>query len=548
MLASPSLGGASPARTVQKSALMKILVADNVSERALEALKSEPSFEVVFLPAKAGATVTDEIKDADALVVRSATKVTAQLLEHAGRLRAIGRAGVGVDNVDLDAATKKGIVVMNTPGGNAVAVAEHALALILALVRRLPQADGALKQGKWEKKKLIGTELHSKTLGLIGLGKIGMEVARLAQAFQMKVVAYDPYVATMLAREQDVELATLEELLKASDFISMHASATPETKHLLNARTLALAKPGVRIVNCARGELINEADLLAALESGQVAGAGLDVFEQEPPKDFKLVGHPNVVATPHIAGSTEEAQEIVGIRIAEQVRDYLLQGVARNAVNMPSISAEEYKKLQPYLELGEKLGSFVAQIAGGRLEEIRISYDGGLAQMNTHLVKNAVLKGILSRMLSEPANLVNAGAIAQSRGIEVLELSSVRRAAYTNSLGISLRTENDSASALGMVGLRGVLRILGINDIDIEAPLRGVILFIRNQDVPGVIGRVGTLLGDRKINIANFALGRNQQAQEALGIVNVDNHVPDAVLDEIRAIPAVRFARVVSID
>jgi D-3-phosphoglycerate dehydrogenase len=294
--------------------------------------------------------------------------------------------------------------------------------------------------------------------------------------------------------------------------------------------------------------LINEADLLAALESGQVAGAGLDVFEQEPPKDFRLVGHPNVVATPHIAGSTEEAQEIVGIRIAEQVRDYLLQGVARNAVNMPSISAEEYKKLQPYLELGEKLGSFVAQIAGGRLEEIRISYDGGLAQMNTHLVKNAVLKGILSRMLSEPANLVNASTIAQGRGIEVLELSSVRRAAYSNSLGIALRTENDSASALGMVGLRRTLRILGINDIDIEAPLRGVILFIRNQDVPGVIGRVGTLLGDRKINIANFALGRNQQAQEALGLVNVDNHVPDAVLDEIRAIPAVRLARVVSIE
>ena len=333
---------------------MKILVADNVSERALEALKSEPSFEVVFLPAKAGASVTDEIKDADALVVRSATKVTAQLLEHATRLRAIGRAGVGVDNVDLDAATKKGIVVMNTPGGNAVAVAEHALALILALVRRIPQADGALKQGKWEKKKLIGTELRSKTLGLIGLGKIGMEVARLAQAFQMEVVAYDPYVSTMLAREQNVRLVPLEELLKTSDFISLHASGTAETKHLLNAQTLALAKPGVRIVNCARGELINEADLLAALESGQVAGAGLDVFEQEPPKDFKLVGHPNVVATPHIAGSTEEAQEIVGIRIAEQVRDYLLQGVARNAVNMPSISAEEYKKLRALHRAGRE--------------------------------------------------------------------------------------------------------------------------------------------------------------------------------------------------
>jgi D-3-phosphoglycerate dehydrogenase len=526
---------------------MKILVADNVSESALEVLQAEKSFEVVFLPGKPGATVAEEIRDAEALVVRSATKVTAQLLEQAGRLRAIGRAGVGVDNVDLDAATKKGIVVMNTPGGNAVAVAEHAMALLLALARRIPQADSALKQGRWEKKKLLGTELRSKTLGLIGLGKIGMEVARLAQAFQMEVVAFDPYVSSMLAREQNVTLVSLEDLLKTSDYISLHASATPETRHLLNARTLEMTKPGVRIVNCARGELINEADLLQALESGQVAGAGLDVFESEPPKDFKLAGHPNVIATPHIAGSTEEAQEIVGIRIAEQVRDYLLLGVARNAVNMPTISPEEYKKLEPYVQLGEKLGSFVAQITGGRLEEVRISYDGGLAELNTHLVKNAVLKGVLNHILSEQANLVNAGSIAQERGIEVGELRSARRAAFSNSLGVALRTETDSASVLGMVGLRGVQRILGISDIDIEAPLRGVILFIRNQDVPGVIGRVGTLLGDRNINIANFALGRNQKAQEAIGLVNVDNHVPDEVLAEIRAIPAVRVAQVVEV-
>jgi D-3-phosphoglycerate dehydrogenase len=527
---------------------MKILVADNVSERALEALKSEPSFEVVFLPGKAGASVADEIKDADALIVRSATKANAQLLEKAVRLRAIGRAGVGVDNVDLDAATKKGIVVMNTPGGNAVAVAEHAVALMLALVRRIPQADNALKQGRWEKKKLTGTELRSKTIGLIGFGKIGMEVARLAQAFEMDVIAFDPYVASALIREQNVRLVSLEELLKTSDFISVHASATAETRHLLNARTFAMVKPGVRIINCARGELINEADLLAALESGQVAGAGLDVFEQEPPRDFKLVSHPNVVATPHIAGSTEEAQEIVGIRIAEQVRDYLLLGVARNAVNMPAISAEEYRKLEPYIQLGDKLGAFVAQIAGGRLEEVRISYDGGLAELNTHLVKNAVLKGILSHVLSEEVNLINAGTVAQERGIEVNEIRSARRLTFSNSLGVAMRTETDSASVLGMVGTRGVLRILGIDKIDVEAPLRGVILYVRNQDVPGVIGRVGTILGNRGINIANFALGRDQKAQEAIGLVNIDNHVPDDVLAEIRAIPAVRTARVVDLE
>ncbi len=423
------------------------------------------------------------------------------------------------------------------------------VALMLALVRRIPQADSALKQGRWEKKKLMGTELRAKTIGLIGLGKIGMEVARLAQAFQMEVIAHDPYVSSLMAREQNVRLVALEELLKASDFISVHASATPETHHLLNAQTLALAKPGVRIVNCARGELIHEEDLLQALESGQVAGAALDVFESEPPKDFRLAAHPNVIATPHIAGSTEEAQEIVGIRIAEQVRDYLLQGVARNAVNMPTISPEEYKKLEPYIQLGEKLGAFVAQIAPGRLEEIHISYDGGLAELNTHLVKNAVLKGILNCVLSEQANLVNAGAHgagARHRGDRNCAARGARRSRTPSAS--RLRTETDSASVLGMVGLRGALRILGINDIDIEAPLRGVILFIRNQDVPGVIGRVGTLLGDRNINIANFALGRSQKAAEAIGLVNVDNPIPEAVLTEIRAIPAVRVARVVSIE
>ena len=533
---------------------MKIVVADKIADRALELLRAENSWDVVYLPEKAApsaGSVAKEIRDADALIVRSETQVNAELLERADQLRVIGRAGVGVDNVDLDAATKKGVLVMNTPGGNAASVAEHTVALLLALARRVPEADSSLKKGLWEKKSLLGIELRSKTLGLIGLGSIGTEVARLAQAFQMRVIAYDPYVSSRIAREHDVELVSMEDLLKSSDFISLHATATPETHHLLDARTLALAKPGVRIVNCARGELINEDDLLKALESGQVAGAALDVFETEPPRDLGLVAHPNVIATPHIAGSTEEAQETVGIRIAEQVRDYLLLGLPRSAVNMPTVSPEEYKKLEPYLKLGEKLGTFLAQIAGGRLEEVRISYDGGLAELNTHLVKNAVLKGILSRVLSEQANLVNAGALAQARGLEVVELRSARRASFSNSLGVALRTEKDSASILGMVGLWGSRHgelILGVNDIDIEAPLRGVILFIRNRDVPGVIGRVGTILGDRKLNIANFALGRDQQVQEAIGLVNVDNHVPPDVLEEIRSIPAVRVARVVEID
>jgi D-3-phosphoglycerate dehydrogenase / 2-oxoglutarate reductase len=533
---------------------MKILIADDVSERAIDLLRGEPSWQVVDLGHEKGDAAArkqrliDEIPDAEALIVRSATKATAQLLEKASSLRVIGRAGVGVDNVDLDAATRKGVVVMNTPGGNAESVAEHSLALMLALARRIPQADISLKQGKWEKKAFLGQELRGKALGLVGFGRIGAEVARLAQALEMQVSAYDPLIAPRLAADHNVKLvASLEELFGSSDFVSLHASATAESRHLVNARTLAAARPGVRIVNCARGELVDEAALLEALGSGQVAGAGLDVFEVEPPKDSALIAHPSVIATPHIAGSTEEAQEIVGIRIAEQVRDYLVEGVVRNAVNLPPVSAEEYRRLRPYLELGEKLGTFLVQIATGPLEEIRISYDGGLANLNTHLVKSAVLTGVLGHTLSEEeVNLVNAGSLAQSRGLEVTEVRSARRATASNSLGVALKGAGGTVSVLGAVGLRDSLRILGINEVDVEAPLKGAILVIQNQDVPGVIGRVGSLLGERKINIGSFALGRHPEAHEAIGLVNVDQRVPAEVLAELRSIPAIRSAQLVA--
>ena len=313
------------------------------------------------------------------------------------------------------------------------------------------------------------------------MGQTGSDVARLAKAFHMEVIAYDPYVSSLVAGELGVKLASIEDVFKAADFISLHCSATPETRHLVNAKNLALAQPGLRVVNCARGELVNEVDLLAALESGIVAGAALDVFEVEPPKDSKLVAHPNVIATPHIAGSTEEAQEIVGIRIAEQVRDFLSTGVARAAVNMPAISPDQFKKIEPYIQLGEKLGAFLGQLAGERIQKVQISYDGGLAALNTHLVRNAVLKGVLTPALSDQVNLINAGALAQKRGIEVGELHSARRATFSNTLGIGIFTEGESATGVGMVGVRGTLRILGVNDIDIESPLRGVIIFIRNQ-------------------------------------------------------------------
>ena len=533
---------------------MKIVIADDVSEHAVQVLRAQSSWQVVDLghekleAAARRQKVVDELRDAEALIVRSATKANRELLDHADRLRVIGRAGVGVDNVDLEAATHKGVVVMNTPGGNAMSVAEHSIAMMLALARRIPQADASLKQQRWEKKAFLGQELRGKALGLAGFGRIGAEVARLAQAFGMQVTAYDPHISPRIASDLNVKLVPLEELFSSSDFISLHASATPESHHMVNARTLGLARPGVRIVNCARGELVDEAALLAALEDGKVAGAGLDVFETEPPKDFRLVAHPHVIATPHIAGSTEEAQEIVGIRIAEQVRDYLGEGIVRNAVNLPALSAEEYRRLQPYLALGEKLGAFLAQIGGRPLSEIRISYDGGLGDLNTHLVRNAVLKGVLGQTLSEEeVNIVNAGSRAREIGIEVQEVRSARRAGLTNSLGIALRSGSEEASALGTVGPRNSLRILGVNNIDVEAPLEGVILFIRNQDVPGVIGRLGTLLGERQINIANFALGRNPELHEAIGLVNVDHEVPAEVMAEIRNVAAIRRAQLVKI-
>ena len=525
---------------------MKIVVADSLPERALEILAAEPSWSTVDV-SRQKARLTQEIRDARALLVRSATQVTPELLAAARQLLVIGRAGVGVDNIDLDAATRKGILVLNTPGGNAVSVAEHTLALLLALAHHITQADSSMKQGRWEKSKFTGVELRGKTLGLAGLGAIGSEVARLAQAHQMTVIAFDPYVRGAFAAEHGIRLVPFDELMRASDFVSLHCSLTPETTHLINAKTLALARRGVRIVNCARGELVDEGALAAALESGRVAAAALDVFEHEPPKDSPLVRHPNVISTPHIAGSTEEAQEAVGTRIAEQVRDFLLHGVVRNAVNLPAVSPEDLKKLEPYLQLGERLGSFLAQAAEQPIEEVRISYDGGLAGVNTHLVKNAVLKGLFSRVLAEPVNLVNAAYVAESRGLEVIELRSARRAAVANSLHISAHAAAETLAVLGMTGLKNMPYLLSVNDIEMEAPLKGVLLLMRNQDVPGVIGRVGTVLGEHGINIANFALGRSADSNEALGLVNVDQIVPEEVLLALRRIPAMRRAQVVEI-
>ena len=523
---------------------MNILIAEPLAAAGIELFQLQPGWNVIVSNPKEYA---QHLATADALLVRSVVQVNQSVLEKAPKLRVIGRAGVGVDNVDLEAATAAGVLVMNTPGGNAISVAEHTLALMLAMARHIPQATASTCGGKWEKKKFMGNELRGKTLGVVGLGSIGREVVKRARAFEMRIVAHDPYVTSAIAHDLGVELLDLPQLYRQSDYLTLHVAATPETQGMLSREAFAQMKDGVRIVNCARGELVDEAALLSSLESGHVAGAGLDVFEAEPPADPRLVKHPKVIATPHIAGSTEEAQKVVGTRIAEQLRDYLKTGAVKNAVNMPAISPEEFKKLEPYLQLGEKLGAFVSQLTEKPFSEVSISYDGGLADLNTHLVKNAVLKGVLGQILADQINLINAGNFAKARGIEVVEVRSARRAKYTNSLGVALRKDGETVSVLGMIGLNNALRVLGVNNIDIDAPLTGFLLLFRNEDVPGVIGRVGTLLGKHKINIANFALGRVQDSDEAIGIVNVDQKVPPAVLGELRAITAIRQARVIEI-
>ncbi len=523
---------------------MKIIVADKISERGI-ALLRDAGWNVVMPTA---ATLPSEIADADALVVRSATKVTAALLEKAGRLRAIGRAGVGVDNVDVDAATRRGVLVMNTPGGNSVSVAEHTLALMLGLARAVPQANASIHAGKWEKSAFSGTEMRGKTIGLVGLGRVGTEVARRARALEMKVLAHDPYVTPAAAAEVEVELVPLDDLLRRSDVISLHTSLSAQTEKLIDAAAIAKMKKGVRLINCARGELIDEAALAEALKSGHVAGAALDTFAKEPPKDSPLVGLPNVIATPHIAGSTAEAQEEVGTAIAQQLRDFLADGTIRNAVNMPALSPDQYRRLRPYLELGERLGSFVAQASPSHsFGRVRIRYAGEPAELGSHMIGKAVLVGALNSVLDEKVNLVNAADEAAARGVVVEETTRRRERGYPNTVEVSVSNGGREFSLEGVVAQDGSPRILALDGIALESPLEGTLLLSRNIDVPGVIGRIGTALGNLGINVSTFALGRRAPAggAEALALVGLDGNVSASVVQEILGLPSVTEARLV---
>ncbi|MBI3670778.1 MAG: phosphoglycerate dehydrogenase [Acidobacteria bacterium] len=537
---------------------MKIVVADKISERGL-ALLREPGWQVVR---PAAGALAAELGDADGLVVRSATRVTAELLEHAPRLRVVGRAGVGVDNIDLEAATGCGVLVMNTPGGNAASVAEHTLALLLSLARSVPQLNAAIHAGRWEKSGATGIELRGKTLGLVGLGRVGSEVARRARALEMRVLAYDPYISENVAQETGVALVPLPELLARSDFVSLHTALSAATEKMINAESMGKMKRGARLINTARGELVDEAALAEALRSGHVAGAAVDVFAVEPPRGSPLVGLPNVIATPHIAGSTQEAQEEVGTQIAQQVRDYLLEGVMRNAVNLPTLSAEQYRRLRPYLDLAERLGSLVAQIAAGRagmLGRIRIAYAGEPAEQGTHLLRNAVLAGVLNTVLDEKVNLVNAGTVAAARGLAVEERTRRREQGFPNTLEVTAArrlsetpgsSPSEGAREFAVEGtvLHGTSpRILSMDGIELEAPLEGTLLYFRNRDVPGVIGQVGTILGSHGINISTFALGRREplRGAEAVALVRLDGDVPDSIVQPICGIAAMTEARLV---
>lgn len=534
---------------------MKIVIAERISAASEKLLRSTPDFEVIG-PEDYAKSPAQHLHDAVALIVRSAVQADRKLLEQAPRLRVIGRAGVGVDNVDVESATARGIVVMNTPGANAVAVAEHTLALMLAMARHVTRADESMRTGRWEKKALQGSELHGKVLGIVGLGRVGTELARRARALNMEVLAFDPYVSQRVVEELNIRAAVLDEVLIACDYLSLHVGLTAQTCNMINAETLAKMKRGVRLVNCARGELIDEAALLAALESGQVAGAALDVFAKEPPGNSALLRHPAVISTPHIAGSTAEALEAVGVQIAQQVATYLRDSVAQNAVNVPSLSDSEYRELLPYMRLAEKLAALLAQLTDGNLDEIVLSYSGALTRWSTALLRSSAIIGVLRGQTQEVVNLVNAEAQARQRGIRIAENCALERATEMNLLGLTLRTQSGAVFGSGAVVHGNSPRIIELNGAEVEAPLAGNLLIMRNRDVPGVIGRVGTVLAADGVNIARFALGRESSQStngpqssraNALGLIQTDIPIAAAVLERLRAIPEILSLRPVAL-
>jgi D-3-phosphoglycerate dehydrogenase len=524
----------------------KILVADPISERGVEELAAGGHLEVVVKTGMKEPELLGMIAEFDGLVVRSQTKVNAKVIDAATRLRVVGRAGVGVDNVDVDAATRRGIIVMNTPGGNTISTAEHAFSLMMALARKIPQAHASIKAGKWDRKSFEGVELYGKTLAILGMGRIGTEFARRAMAFGMRVVAFDPYLSVSRARALQVELCeNLDDTLPRADFITMHMPLTEETRHMLDARRLALCRKGVRIVNCARGGLIDEAALAEAIRSGHVAGAALDVFEVEPPPaDYALREVDAMVFTPHLGASTAEAQESVGIEVAQQIRAAIVDGEIRNAVNVPNIDAKTLAAIGPFLSFGENLGRFVSQIAPKRCERLEVHFRGTVNDHDTKPITRAALKGFLELAGGKEVNLVNAPSLAENLGLKVGDSRENTPGDFTETIEVVAVADGSRFSVTGTF-FGTSPRIVMVNGRHVEARPAGVLLMLENRDVPGIVGRVGSLLGKHGVNIASMSLSRTEPGGQALTILNLDSVPAEPVLAELLALENITSANVV---
>lgn len=529
---------------------MKILVADKISPKGVAYLRAQPGYEVIEAYGSSPERVLELVRDVHAIAVRSETRISAEVIAAAPLLRVVGRAGVGVDNVDVDAATERGVIVMNTPSGNTIATAELTFTHLLCGARPVPQAAASMKAGQWDRKSFGGIELFKKTLGVVGLGRIGSEVAKRAQAFGMRVLAYDPYLAPSRAKAMQVEPATLDELLAQSDYITVHMPLTDDTHYMIDEAAFAKAKKGLRIFNCARGGIIKESALVEAIKAGKVAAAGLDVFEDEPlAKDSALRTLPNVVLTPHLGASTAEAQESVGIEIAEQITDVLRGGVIRNAVNMPSIDAAAVKVLGPYLDLGAKLGTLVQQIASPQVTGLKITYWGKLVDLDTNAITRAVQRGYLRRISGDGVNFVNAPVILERLGIKCEILKSTEDSDYTELLGVeAVSADGSSRSVTGTLFTKAAKpRVVTINQREVEVEAAGKLLIIENKDQPGMIGYIGTLLGKDGVNIANMSLSRQAPGQTALIVINLDSEPSDAVRRELKGNPNIALAKYVEL-
>ncbi len=519
--------------------MKRVLVSDVMAPEVAEILGNTPGIKVDVKTGMKPEELKTVIKDYDALVVRSATKVTAEIIDAAVRLLVIGRAGAGVDNIDIPAASKRGIVVMNTPGGNTITTAEHAIAMMLSLARKIPQATASMKAGLWEKTKFMGNEYCNKTLGIIGLGKVGTVVADRAIGLKMNVIAHDPFISPEVGEKMGVQMVCIDELYANSDFITIHSPLSTETRNLVHEGSFTKMKKGVFLIHCARGGIVNEKALYDALKSGKVAGAAIDVFEEEPTPNMDLIGLDNVICTPHLGASTDEAQTNVAIAIAHQIAAYFATGEVKGAVNFPSVNADVMAVIRPYLDLAEKLGTFQAQLLGGALQEVTIEYSGELLNYNVAPITISLIKGLLEPILTEAVNYINAPVIARERGVRIIEVKSSETKDYTNMIALIVKTSRETSRTAGAVFGKNDPRIVRVNEFTVEIIPEGYMLVVSNEDMPGVIGNLGTTLGDNNVNIARLHLSRDAQAKKALVVLNTDSPVSSDILEKLRKLPRV---------